>query len=253
MRNKLLLMKWMRCLNFYAIRSKIPVAKRLTDSRKWFDGWFMNLEDKSKMTWVYLLDLCNHAGIYKLNPKLEELCLGYVLSYENLKEQFDGRILQFGDKLFLPGFIKFQYGTLNLSRKGSTVHKSVVFELETLKEGLSKGYLTTMDMDMDNSIIIDDKYILIIQAVLQHLNLKTSKNYKWQSRDNQLLVAARLKEGYTKEDLCKIIDNMCDKWLGDEKMEQYLRPITLFCRSKVEGYLNADKGLATEMKSWGKK
>ena len=88
-----------------------------------------------------------------------------------------------------------------------------------------------------------DKYIDNIKKVLEYFNSKTGKQYRWQSKDNQVLITARFKEGYTKEDLCKVIDNMSERWLGDEKMEQFLRPTTLFCRSKVEGYLNADKGL----------
>lgn len=37
-----------------------------------------------------------------------------------------------------------------------------------------------------------------------------------------------------------VIDNMCDRWLGDAKMADYLRPDTLF-RPKFEGYLNMGK------------
>jgi len=97
------------------------------------------------------------------------------------------------------------------------------------------------------------KYLDIVKDVLSHLNEKTGKQYRWQSRDNQLIITARLKEKYTKEDLLKVIDNQCERWLGDEKMEPYLRPVTIFARSKIEGYLNNDKGLASKMKNWGKK
>ncbi len=96
------------------------------------------------------------------------------------------------------------------------------------------------------------KYTDDVKAVLSHLNAQTGKQYRWQSKDNQLLITARLKEKYTVEDLCKVIDNMCSKWLGDEKMEQYLRPHTLFQRSKIEAYLNVHLGLASQMKGWGK-
>ncbi len=97
------------------------------------------------------------------------------------------------------------------------------------------------------------KYLEVVKDVLSHLNEKTGKQYRWQSRDNQLIITARLKEKYTKEDLLKVIDNQCERWLGDEKMEPYLRPVTIFGRSKIEGYLNNDKGLSSKMKDWGKK
>lgn len=97
------------------------------------------------------------------------------------------------------------------------------------------------------------KHTDTVKQVLEHLNAMTGKQYRWQSKDNQLLVLARTKEGYTVEDLKKVIDNQCALWMGDEKMEMYLRPATLFLRSKVEGYLNNDKGLASKMKDWGRK
>lgn len=47
-----------------------------------------------------------------------------------------------------------------------------------------------------------------------------------------------INEGYTVEDMIKVIDIMCDKWLPEAKMHQYLRPETLF-GNKFAGYLNS--------------
>ena len=145
------------------------MAKRFTDSRKWFDGWFLSLDLKGKLTWVYMLDACNHAGVYKLNPKLEELCLGHSLSPSEIRERFDGRVKQYGDKLFLPGFISFQYGKLNLvSGKNSNIHKSVALELETLEQGLSKGWLTLQVKDT----VMDSTLTPIINTIVNKWNDK---------------------------------------------------------------------------------
>ena len=107
--------------------------------------------------------------------------------------------------------------------------------------------------EVKNVSAVTTKCLETVKEVLTYFNEKTGKQYRWQSRDNQLIITARLKEKYTKEDLLKVIDNQCERWLGDEKMEPYLRPITIFARSKIEGYLNNDKGLASQMKNWGKK
>ena len=107
--------------------------------------------------------------------------------------------------------------------------------------------------EVKNVSAVTAKCLETVKEVLTYFNEKTGKQYRWQSRDNQLIITARLKEKYTKEDLLKVIDNQCERWLGDEKMEPYLRPITIFGRSKIEGYLNNDKGLASRMKDWGKK
>jgi len=93
-----------------------------------------------------------------------------------------------------------------------------------------------------------EKYSDRIKDVLSHLNVRTGKQYRWQSKDNQLVLVARLKDGYSVEDLKKVVDNMAERWLGDEAMEQYLRPSTLFRRSKIEGYLNIDKGMVAKIK-----
>lgn len=47
-----------------------------------------------------------------------------------------------------------------------------------------------------------------------------------------------INEAYTVDDMIKVIDIMCDKWLPDAKMHQYLRPETLF-GNKFAGYLNS--------------
>ena len=107
--------------------------------------------------------------------------------------------------------------------------------------------------EVKNVSAVTTKCLETVKEVLTYFNEKTGKQYRWQSRDNQLIITARLKEKYTKEDLLKVIDNQCERWLGDEKMEPYLRPITIFGRSKIESYLNNHLGLASQMKNWGKK
>ena len=50
-------------------------------------------------------------------------------------------------------------------------------------------------------------------------------------------IKARLNEGFKLEDFKIVIDNKCSEWLNDKKMNQYLRPDTLF-GTKFESYLN---------------
>jgi len=92
------------------------------------------------------------------------------------------------------------------------------------------------------------KYHKDVDEVISYLNTKTEKQFRVNSRDNQVLVIARLKEGYTVSDLQKVVSNQCDRWLGDEKMEQYLRPSTLFRRSHIEGYLNNGKSASIKLR-----
>jgi uncharacterized phage protein (TIGR02220 family) len=51
------------------------------------------------------------------------------------------------------------------------------------------------------------------------------------------LVAQRLKEGYTVEQLKDVVGIKSNAWMGDEKMDQYLNPNTLFRKSNFSKYL----------------
>ena len=87
----------------------------------------------------------------------------------------------------------------------------------------------------DKSIDID-----IYKYIVDYLNQKTGKNFKVNSNKTKSLIKARLNEGFTKEDFVKVIDIKTNEWLKT-KMEQYLRPETLFS-NKFEGYLNQNSG-----------
>lgn len=75
------------------------------------------------------------------------------------------------------------------------------------------------------------------ESVIDYLNEKADKHYR-HTEANKRLVMARHKEGFTADDMRRVIDNQCSEWLHDDQMNQYLRPATLFRASKFEGYLN---------------
>lgn len=75
------------------------------------------------------------------------------------------------------------------------------------------------------------------KAIVSHLNQKAGTAYKPTSKKTQILIKARLNEGFSLEDFERVIDNMCAEWLSDAKMQVYLRPETLF-GTKFESYLN---------------
>jgi len=79
-----------------------------------------------------------------------------------------------------------------------------------------------------------DNYIYIVE----YLNQKAGTKYKASSKKTQTCIHARLAEGFTVDDFKTVIDKKCADWMGDAKMEQYLRPETLF-GTKFESYLNA--------------
>ena len=78
---------------------------------------------------------------------------------------------------------------------------------------------------------------LFVNDVIDYLNMKCNTHYKATTPKTRKLVETRKKEGFTLEDFKTVIDNKFNEWHGNEKMEMYLRPETLF-GTKFEPYLN---------------
>ena len=77
--------------------------------------------------------------------------------------------------------------------------------------------------------------------IVEYLNQRTGKNFRATSDKTRTCIRARLNEGFTVDDFKKVIDTKCKEWLGNPKMELYLRPETLF-GTKFEAYLNQGGG-----------
>ena len=75
-----------------------------------------------------------------------------------------------------------------------------------------------------------------VAEVITYLNKVANKNYKPNSKANQKFTRSILKE-YSVADAKKVIDVKANEWLGT-KQELYLRPETLFNRTKFEAYIN---------------
>lgn len=76
-----------------------------------------------------------------------------------------------------------------------------------------------------------------VKEVMGYLNQVSGKNFKHTTVGNKQPVNARLNEGFSVNDLKRVVDTKCQQWLNDEKMSQYIRPQTLF-GTKFESYLN---------------
>ena len=82
--------------------------------------------------------------------------------------------------------------------------------------------------------------------VTEHLMAKTGKTLRSMKK-----VEARLREGFTEEDLILVIDWKAVSWIGTD-MEQYVRPSTLFrSHNKTGAYL--EEALNWQAKLMGEK
>lgn len=153
------------------------MAKRMTDSEKWGKQWFRLLRPKLKCMWEYLRDNCDLAGIWSEDYGLASFQIGDDITWEEVREAFGDRVVRIAkDKIFLPGFIEFQYGelseeckphlaaikalrkhgidpvTLTLSQEKQTLTPETPTDPKgsvTLTEGFAKGSDTLKDKDKD--------------------------------------------------------------------------------------------------------
>jgi len=91
-----------------------------------------------------------------------------------------------------------------------------------------------------------------VQEVIDHLNAVCGTKYSATAKPAGH-IRARLQEGATVEDCKRVIDLKHREWKGT-KMEQYLRPQTLFNGEKFEAYRNQKevKGDKGDFKGWGR-
>ncbi len=73
-----------------------------------------------------------------------------------------------------------------------------------------------------------------IEEVIGYLNQTAGKRFK-ATESHAEHIGARL-EKHSVDDLKRVIDAKCNEWIGDSKMEMYLRPATLFNKSKFQDY-----------------
>lgn len=132
------------------------MAKRFTDTDKWKKSFIKGLSTVHKLFFFYILDDCNHAGIWHVEPEIASIRIGEEINIDEVKKELGKHIVEFdkGEKWFIPYFITFQYGALN---KKVNVHKSVIDILAKykLKQFInpSQGVMDKdKDMDMDKDM-----------------------------------------------------------------------------------------------------
>ncbi|MDT8282530.1 MAG: conserved phage C-terminal domain-containing protein, partial [Gammaproteobacteria bacterium] len=71
--------------------------------------------------------------------------------------------------------------------------------------------------------------------ILEKLNLLTGKNFK-PVESNLKLIRARLSENHTSSEMLDVVAMKVERWHGG-KMDEYLRPATLFNAEKFNQYV----------------
>ena len=225
--------------------------KRFTASEKWAKEWHRQLSPKLKCFWDYLTTNCDAAGLWEPAFPLASFQIGEPVSAEDLGAFGDRIEVQPDGRWWLTGFIEFQYGELN---ENCRPHQAILRKLEkrSLLERVSIGYtkgiqrgqekeqvqVQVQEKDQDQKGECEGEETIYppeARVAIAYLNEKTNSQF-WESSANLGLVHARLKEpGVTIDGIRQMIDRQCQKWRGT-KMADYMRPATLFNKTKFEAY-----------------
>ena len=248
--------------------------KRIVDTSFWTDDFVeekFTPEDKYFMLWLMTNPRTTQLGIYSISIKHAAIELGYSEDTINyLLERFDknyGRIKW--SKKTKEVAIK-NYLRHSIIKGGAPVRDCLVKELRKVKnkdlvawvfsnikgtEGLNETVKNIIaeyeekngelhycnEKDNENENENENEVSLdvssTIRSIVAYLNLKAGTSYRATTKKTQECIKARLNEKWTEEDFKTVIDKKCAEWIGNEKMEKYLRPETLF-GTKFEGYLN---------------
>lgn len=244
------------------------MAKRLTDTEKWRDEWFLELDQSMKLFWIYLLDTCDHAGVWKVNFKMASFCIGHNLNRKEVFLALAGRVVEISDNNWqIVKFIEFQYGKkLNIR---NNAHRGVIKLIEfhglqtspyvvdrqpqetnTFDSLGDKDKEQDKDKDMDKEqdkeqeqdnkrgIQGGNKKSTKLNPdeveVLNYLNTVSGKSYK-PIEKNFKFIRSVLKN-FTVDEAKAVVDLKQSQWAHSEEMAKYIRPETIF-GSKFESYL----------------
>lgn len=110
------------------------MSKRFTETTKWESSWFRTLKPVHKCLWLYLADRCDQAGVIEPDYALAAFLIGAPVTSRDVAALGENvRTLPNG-KLWLPKFVRFQYGSLSHECKP---HLPVFAALE--KHGLTEA------------------------------------------------------------------------------------------------------------------
>ena len=248
--------------------------KRPVDTSFWTDGKVDDFspEDKYFMLYIMTSPLTTQLGIYGISVKQFAFHLGYSMdTVRVLLERFESKYgiiiySQETSEIAIKNYLRH-----SIVKGGFPVRDCLIKEMAKVKnkdliaqvfshlkgyEDLNKtvaeviaeyeeknGILAYSNSnnndnknDNDNEESPPNRERIV--QVISYLNEKAGTKYRPTTAKTKSVINARLAEGFTVEDFKIVIDKKCAEWIGDEKMERYLRPETLF-GTKFEGYLNA--------------
>lgn len=206
--------------NYYAI---IPANVR----------YDKDVTPNAKLLYGEITALCNEKGYcWASNTYFSEL-------YGVSKVSISKWINQLASKGFITSEINYKEGTKEIfNRYLRIVNDPIKEKLNTPIKEKFKDNNTSFNTTSNNT-----KELIPYVEIVNYLNHAANKNFKHSTNKTKSLIKSRWDEGFKLEAFKKVIDTKTNEWMNDPKMNDYLRPETLF-GTKFEGYLNQQGGRA---------
>lgn len=197
----------------------------------------MIMSDQEVGQYIRLLCLQHQCGHFDA-VAMQRLCGGTPTALVLAKFLRDENGLFFNERLEQEILKRREHGEKQRINANKRWHKSGIavampLENEIVNENISEKEKRVVGRKTKNAVEIPQDAI----EVIAYLNTLSGKNFNATRLQSAKFVISRLSEGYTVEDLKKIIECKVKKWGADEKMRDYLRPETLFAATKIESYL----------------
>lgn len=223
--------------------------KRFSATERFAKAWFQKLPCRLKVFWDYLCAHCDCAGVWEANFELASFQIGEQVTEADMAS-FEHRIERISPgKFWLTGFVEFQYGTLS---ETCNPHKRIIECLKKHRllgrvlEGYKNptGRVEEEDKDKEEE---EDKEKekgesegkTKAKEVLAYLNERAERDFR-PTETNLTTIRCRLEEvGMDVAAVKVMIDRQCAKWKGDPKMDEFLRPATLFGKEKFSQYFGS--------------
>ena len=221
--------------------------------REQFNSWISKKPFCDGYAWTYLYNYANHKkGMVNFRNEYIEVKRGQLLTSKKQLKKIFGWTRRHLDN-FLLALEKDQMLTYRMTHRYTFIiivnydkyqgngiisdiqnDNQVTHRLHTDDIQVSTNKNDKNDKNDKNKDTLSSRCDLIIN----YLNEKTGRNYGLKNKSTIDLIRARFNEGRTPKDFQTVIDKKVEDWLTDDKMNTYLRPSTLFNRTKFENYLN---------------